>query len=191
VRRIGSLVEGDVFMLVLPNEVDMRGHKHPPGRTYRVIKVYPQSPFARVTTAEGCPGSFSFLPGLIVRDPNEPEPDEEDIRRFLEPKIHRTVVGYELLWDGLSQKGLKLSPRVRGLLETWLSVAPGEVESNALYRLLNTHFHKFSGEAMTTLPSKLLQYYSRRLSNMGLVRVMYADDDYGRAIDRISRSISG
>ena len=101
-RLIDELSVGDQFRVAHPDQWSRNSRPMPREVTFTVDKVYQQSPHYYLASAAQFTGTFSLSPETPVLYPAEANPTILEVEEFLDAGPKSKVVGYRLLWDGLT-----------------------------------------------------------------------------------------
>jgi hypothetical protein len=139
---VKNLDVGDRFRVASAEQRSVNNRPMPRVLVFEIIKVYPQAPYYVVSTTPTLPGVFTLPPGAVVRGVEEPAPSPREIERFLGQVVRAKVVGYRLLWDGLTPL-TSASPAAVGVLKMLRALNYDDFTREEAMSLCKTHLPKF------------------------------------------------
>ena len=176
-RFLGNLAVGEKFCTAHPRQQSLNGLWMPPNRVFRIVKVYPMSPYTVISKLDGDSSDVVYSLGqrTPVRPPLEPRPTENEVLAFIGVKERRKPVAYRLLWDGKMPLVGILNKGQIAIMNMMFALGRSVYPVSEFPALVDEHLPKFLGKKQRVGGIYLFKWHKVRLIANGLIEEVFGD----------------
>ena len=171
-RKLGLFDVGSSFRPAHPRQRSCNGLPMPRSEVFQVVKVFSMAPGIRMCAGRTLGGSFTLYPDTPVLLPEEVDPSEEEVQKFLLGKVRRSTVGYRLNYAGQGRDWLvsQLPKSVATIIEYMYVTGIKEFTVEKVKELLDRN-----GVSQKFTDYDLFYTHRSTLHKRGIVEVLYSD----------------